>query len=108
MKQFVSRTSIATTILTTSCANSVRQLSIGMVLGIAALLSIDARPADAQTYQYRALGYAAEEPSSYDATIAPDTETLAPRFRRTMVAFDTREAPGTIVIDTKNTYLYLV
>ena len=30
------------------------------------------------------------------------------RFRRQMVAYNTSEAPGTIIIDTPNTYLYLV
>src|SRR5882724_8529238 len=30
------------------------------------------------------------------------------RFRRQMVSYNTSEAPGTIVIDTPNTYLYLV
>jgi len=30
------------------------------------------------------------------------------RFRRQLVAYNTSEAPGTIVIDTPNTYLYLV
>jgi lipoprotein-anchoring transpeptidase ErfK/SrfK len=30
------------------------------------------------------------------------------RFRRQMVNYNTSEAPGTIVIDTPNTYLYLV
>jgi lipoprotein-anchoring transpeptidase ErfK/SrfK len=30
------------------------------------------------------------------------------RFRRQVVAYDSREAPGTIVIDTPNTYLYYV
>ena len=30
------------------------------------------------------------------------------RFRRRLVAYNTSEAPGTIVIDTPNTYLYLV
>jgi lipoprotein-anchoring transpeptidase ErfK/SrfK len=30
------------------------------------------------------------------------------RFRRQVVAYDTREAPGTIIIDTPNTYLYYV
>src|SRR5690349_24061367 len=31
-----------------------------------------------------------------------------PRLRRQVVEYATREAPGTIVIDTPNTYLYLV
>jgi lipoprotein-anchoring transpeptidase ErfK/SrfK len=33
---------------------------------------------------------------------------LPPQFRRTTVEYRTREPAGTIVIDTKNTYLYLV
>src|SRR5262249_22149356 len=32
----------------------------------------------------------------------------SPRLRRQLVDYATREAPGTIVIDTPNTYLYLV
>ena len=34
-------------------------------------------------------------------------KTLSPRFRRTMVDYSTVEPPGTIIIDTPNTYLYL-
>src|SRR5262245_18496218 len=38
-----------------------------------------------------------------------DESTEAPaRFRRTVVEYRTHEAPGTIIIDTPNTYLYLV
>ena len=33
---------------------------------------------------------------------------LPPRFRRTLVEYRTKEPPGTLVVDTKNTYLYLV
>jgi lipoprotein-anchoring transpeptidase ErfK/SrfK len=33
---------------------------------------------------------------------------LPPQFRRTQVNFNTREPAGTIVIDTANTYLYLI
>ena len=33
---------------------------------------------------------------------------LPARFRRQVVSYPTREAPGTIIIDTPNTYLYLV
>jgi len=39
---------------------------------------------------------------------AGQDETLAPRLRRQLVSYPTREAPGTIVVDTPNTYLYLV
>jgi lipoprotein-anchoring transpeptidase ErfK/SrfK len=34
--------------------------------------------------------------------------TLAPRLRRQVVTYTGTEAPGTVVIDTPNTYLYLV
>jgi lipoprotein-anchoring transpeptidase ErfK/SrfK len=37
-----------------------------------------------------------------------DTAELPARFQRQVVAYRTNEAPGTIVIDTPNTYLYLV
>jgi lipoprotein-anchoring transpeptidase ErfK/SrfK len=40
---------------------------------------------------------------------APDEDSVMPdRLRRQVVNFDTREAPGTIIIDTGNTYLYFV
>ena len=39
--------------------------------------------------------------------IAPDAQ-LDPRLQRQMVDYRTKEAPGTIVIDTPNTFLYLV
>jgi len=35
-------------------------------------------------------------------------KALPPQFRRQLVDFATAEAPGTIIIDTPNTYLYLV
>src|ERR1041385_3362217 len=46
-------------------------------------------------------------------TEAPAIEHQAPastqsRFKRQVVSYATHEAPGTIVIDTPNTYLYLV
>ena len=63
-----------------------------------------------QSEPSRAMSYA---PTSYAPTpYAPAaTEHAAPaqsRFKRQVVNFPTGEAPGTIVIDTPNTYLYLV
>jgi lipoprotein-anchoring transpeptidase ErfK/SrfK len=50
----------------------------------------------------------APQVSAYAPTEAePATERPA-RFRRQVVSYPTNEAPGTIVIDTPNTYLYLV
>jgi lipoprotein-anchoring transpeptidase ErfK/SrfK len=43
--------------------------------------------------------------------VRPETgprKELPPQFRRTLVDYRTKEPPGTIIIDTANTYLYLV
>ncbi|HLH92817.1 MAG TPA: L,D-transpeptidase [Xanthobacteraceae bacterium] len=48
----------------------------------------------------RALGYAHEEQD--------EGFVQAERLKRQVVAYPTREAPGTIIIDTPHTYLYLV
>jgi lipoprotein-anchoring transpeptidase ErfK/SrfK len=65
-------------------------------------------------------GFAAPQPlqpyQPYQATpsyrAAPsedqDSVEMPARFRRQVVAYATREAPGTIIIDTPNTYLYYV
>ena len=37
-----------------------------------------------------------------------EAKALPPQFRRQIVDYPTREQPGTIIIDTPNTYLYLV
>src|SRR5882762_6437101 len=61
------------------------------------------------------LGYASPPQSSFPSesmTLAPvdegDVSAIPERLRRATVAFDTREAPGTIIIDTGNTALYFV
>ena len=86
-----------------------------LVLGAALMLSpvLLSGPANAQ-----ALGYAAAPPSAFpsdDIMLAPDAPAasdeggvLPERLRRTIVALDTGEAPGTIIIDTGNTALYYV
>jgi lipoprotein-anchoring transpeptidase ErfK/SrfK len=45
-------------------------------------------------------------PPEYQPERAPAKE-LPPRFHRTLVDYPTLEPPGTIIIDTPNTYLYL-
>ena len=57
------------------------------------------------------LGYAPVQqdfPSDYVTSDEGAAAPLPERLRRTTVAFDTREAPGTIVIDTGGTALYYV
>jgi lipoprotein-anchoring transpeptidase ErfK/SrfK len=46
--------------------------------------------------------------SSDEGTASEDGAAAPERFRRQIVDYQTSEAPGTIVIDTPNTYLYLV
>jgi lipoprotein-anchoring transpeptidase ErfK/SrfK len=72
----------------------------------------------------QALGYASTPQSSFPSDNMMQTPTepaltddgdgsgsgyvVPERLRRTVVAFDTREAPGTVIIDTGNTALYYV
>ncbi|MBR0724783.1 L,D-transpeptidase [Bradyrhizobium manausense] len=60
-------------------------------------------PQPLQPYQpYQATPYQAAPSEDQDTVETPA------RFRRQTVSYATREAPGTIVIDTPNTYLYYV
>jgi lipoprotein-anchoring transpeptidase ErfK/SrfK len=60
------------------------------------------------------LGYAAAPSSAFpseDTALALPQDEAAPvpeRLRRAVVAYDTREAPGTVIIDTGHTALYYV
>lgn len=63
----------------------------------------------------QSLGYAPTDPGAFpqgyvNGDTAPQDEdsVLPDRLRRQVVNFDAREAPGTIIIDTGNTYLYYV
>jgi lipoprotein-anchoring transpeptidase ErfK/SrfK len=49
--------------------------------------------------------------AAFPPEVRPETgpkKTLPPQFRRTLVDYYTKEPAGTIIIDTQNTYLYLV
>jgi len=49
--------------------------------------------------------------AAFPPDVRPETgpkKELAPQFRRTLVDYPTKEPAGTIIIDTPNTYLYLV
>ncbi len=56
------------------------------------------------------MSYAPVAAPIYERTVPPAAATAETqvRFQRQVVDYATREAPGTIVIDTPNTYLYLV
>jgi len=50
----------------------------------------------------------AAEPAPAQADDRSENSQLAPRLQRQVVAYPSREAPGTIVVDTPHTYLYYV
>jgi lipoprotein-anchoring transpeptidase ErfK/SrfK len=56
------------------------------------------------------LGYASTQPNAFpaDEVMGEPEGVVSERLRRAVVAFNTTEAPGTIVIDTGNTALYYV
>jgi lipoprotein-anchoring transpeptidase ErfK/SrfK len=64
-------------------------------------------PASAQLLGRTLVGYAS--PDEAMTAPAPADEGVVPeRLRRTIIAFHTTEAPGTVIIDTGNTALYYV
>ncbi len=81
-----------------------------LALGAALMLS----PALLSSAGAQVLGYASAPQSSFPsdnmmtAPALPDGSVVPERLRRAFVAFNTGEAPGTIVIDTGNTALYYV
>lgn len=88
-------------------------LSWGAGLFVVAAAMIVAAPASAQSLSYVAQPGLYWPQTSAAPSGVPDNETsedaaLPDRLRRTMVSYPSREAPGTIIIDTRNTYLYLV
>jgi lipoprotein-anchoring transpeptidase ErfK/SrfK len=84
-----------------------------LVVAAAGLFTATVASPDAAGAQ--TLGYAQEPQftgplsnlSSRGATYEQDA-SIPEHLRKSVVAYDTREAPGTIVIDTGNTYLYYV
>lgn len=86
-----------------------------VVTSLAVVLCAAVDDASAQS-----LGYAQELPTSMQPGLLPRSAsyqhgaaieqdaTMPAQLRRTIVAYDTREAAGTVVVDTANTYLYYV
>src|SRR5438105_3360261 len=63
------------------------------------------------TASAQALNYAPAAPNAFpsdEVMASPDEGVVPERLRRAVVAYDTREAPGTVIIDTANTALYYV
>lgn len=54
------------------------------------------------------IAYAMTDPEETFPIHEDDRQKVKPRFRRKQVAFQTKEAPGTIIVDPQSKYLYLV
>jgi lipoprotein-anchoring transpeptidase ErfK/SrfK len=53
-------------------------------------------------------GQMQNEDGQYDSQIGNEDAQLDPRLQRQVVDYPTREAPGTVIVDTPNTFLYYV
>ncbi|MGV7216874.1 L,D-transpeptidase [Bradyrhizobium sp. UFLA05-112] len=99
-----------------------RAVALGAVAITAIAFAGPAHAAPVQLFPFFAPppGFAAPQPlqpyqpyqpaPSYQSAPSEDQDSveMPARFRRQVVAYATREAPGTIIIDTPNTYLYYV
>lgn len=78
---------------------------------LAGLLAFPAAPALAQSLAYGPVNRADQSFSQYspqdDAVENTDADQLAPALRPQVVAYQTTEPPGTIIVDTAHTFLYL-
>jgi lipoprotein-anchoring transpeptidase ErfK/SrfK len=89
------------------CAASIVGRRLALQLAIAGITLTAAATIERANAQ--SLGYAAAAQSNLPLADATNEQDAVPaHLRKTMVAYDTRQAPGTIVIDTANTYLYYV
>ncbi len=90
--------------------NFSRAAAFGVAIG-AVILSGTASAAPLQLFPFFITPPAASEPPVMRPAPSEDEGTAAElpaRLKRQVVSYATREAPGTIIIDTPNTYLYYV
>jgi lipoprotein-anchoring transpeptidase ErfK/SrfK len=97
----------------TFASTRILSLRAGSALALGAALMLS--PALLGSASAQMLGYAPSPQSSFPSDnmmVAPadesDGSVVPERLRRAIVAFNTGEAPGTVVIDTGNTALYFV
>jgi len=83
------------------------RVASALVFASALMLAPLALPTAASAQMF---GYASTQPDSFptDEVMPADEGAVPERLRRAVVAFNTAEAPGTVVIDTGNTALYYV
>src|SRR5262245_19238378 len=89
-----------------------RSLSLRTMSGLAFAGAVLAPVVFSNPAQAQALGYATAAPRQFpqDYATAPsqDGSVVPERLRRATVNLDTREASGTVIIDTGHTVLYYV
>jgi lipoprotein-anchoring transpeptidase ErfK/SrfK len=83
-----------------------RLCSVIIYTGLMALCAV---PASAQSLSYSALDQNGPSFPRYapEQQTGPGNYELAPELQRQIVSYQTDEAPGTVVIDTGHTFLYL-
>src|SRR5262245_41078586 len=87
-----------------SAAALVAAVSTSAVAGPLPLFPFEPAPCPAP----RAAAYAPVEVEEQAVEAPAPAQAARSRFKRQVVNYPTHEAPGTVVIDTPNTYLYLV
>jgi lipoprotein-anchoring transpeptidase ErfK/SrfK len=85
--------------------SSPSRVTSALVLLSAVMLASAAFPGAASA---QLLGYAAPDEAMTAPPPATDQSVVPERLRRAVVAFNSTEAPGTVIIDTGNTALYYV
>ena len=81
--------------------SALRSFALATIAGAALSATASANPL--------VMSYAPQDDRSVEVMTEPNQGfEQAARFKRQVVAYYTNEAPGTVIIDTPNTYLYLV
>jgi len=87
-----------------------RKFAYGSLAALAAMAALTCGSAQAQRLAYSAPVQSRVAPAhpNFDADIGNEDATLAPRLQRQVVDYPSRDAAGTIIVDTAHTYLYFV
>jgi lipoprotein-anchoring transpeptidase ErfK/SrfK len=85
-----------------------KSLVLGSLIAAAAFGTAQADPLFAFLNDEPQVQQTAPQYTNMDQADVGEDAQLDPRLQRQVVNYPTREAPGTIIIDTPNTYLYLV
>jgi lipoprotein-anchoring transpeptidase ErfK/SrfK len=91
------------------------QFAYGSLTALAAVLALSCGSAQAQQFafllppaQHQLAPQAVPAQPNADQDIGNEDAELAPRLKRQIVDYASREAPGTVIIDTPHTFLYYV